>query len=178
MSLQNQKESRRQTNRSRNTELAGEKVNDKDGAPGSEETLTAEIASMHQLLKQMDAIQTTALAETKQSTSDIEGKLSVISEHLDNADARLSLPETVAEAAKADPLVPTSQMEQMRKWVDDLEASGRRNNQRFPGFPEGCEDGSAVDFLEKILPELLGIDFPRGLIIERAHRTLAPHQDG
>lgn len=51
MSLQNQKDSRRQTSRSRNTELAGEKVNDKDGTPGYEETLATEIASMHQLLK-------------------------------------------------------------------------------------------------------------------------------
>lgn len=47
MSLQNQKDSRRQTSRSRNTELAGEKVNDKDGAPGSEETLATEIATTY-----------------------------------------------------------------------------------------------------------------------------------
>lgn len=123
----------------------------------------------------MDANQTTALTEIKQLTSAIEGKLSMKLEHLDNAEARLSLLEAVAEVAKADPPVPTSQMEQMRKCFDDLEARGRRNNR---GFPEGCEDGSAVDFLGKILPELLGIDFPRGLIIERAHRTLALHQDG
>lgn len=126
----------------------------------------------------MDANQTTALTEIKQLTSAIEGKLSIKLEHLDNAEARLSLLEAVAEAAKADPPVPTSQMEQMRKCFDDLEARGRRNNLRFRGFPEGCEDGSAVDFLGKILPELLGIEFPRGLIIERAHRTLALHQDG
>lgn len=63
----------------------------------------------------------------------------------------------------------------MRKWVDDLEAEGRRNNLRFRGFPEGCENGNAADFLEKTLPERLEIDFPRGLVIER---TLAQRQDG
>ncbi len=48
----------------------------------------------------------------------------------------------------------------------------------FWGFRKGCEDGKAVDFLEKVLLELSGIDFPRGLIIERVHHTLASHQDG
>lgn len=61
------------------------------------------------------------------------------------------------------------------KWVNDLEAWGRRNNLRFCGFPKGCQNGNAADFLEKTLPERLEIDFPRGLVIER---TLAQRQDG
>ncbi len=75
------------------------KVNDKDGTAGSENALTAEVASMHHLL---DANQKTTLAKIKQSTPVVD------------AEARTP--------------VLMSQMEQMCKWVNNLEAQGRRNN--------------------------------------------------
>lgn len=58
----NPKEQRRQANGTKNKEHVSNRINDKDGTSGSEDTLAAEITSMHQLLKQMDANQTTALA--------------------------------------------------------------------------------------------------------------------
>lgn len=55
MSSQNPKELRRQVNRTKNTEHVSDRINDKDGTSGSEDTLAAEITSILQLLKQMDA---------------------------------------------------------------------------------------------------------------------------
>lgn len=178
MSLQPAKETRKASNKPRNldNERSGTSSG-KDGAPASE-SLATEVANMHQLLKQMDTSQKTTLAEIKQTTAAISEKLEVFSERLDNVESRLSALEDATETSRANPPAPMSELVQMQKWVDDLEARSRRNNLRIRGFPEGCEGDSAVNFLEKVLPEILDIDFPRGLIIERAHRTLAPHQKG
>ncbi|KAK7893158.1 hypothetical protein WMY93_022310 [Mugilogobius chulae] len=141
-------------------------------------SLATEMAQMHKLLKQMDSNQKKSLDEIKKSTTAIEKKLSAISDRMDSAEARIGALEDAAVAAKSDPPVTASQMDSIRKWIDDLEARGRRNNLRFSGFPEGCEEGNAVAFLEKLLPQLLDIQFPRGLIIERAHRTLTAQRNG
>lgn len=53
-----------------------------------------------------------------------------------------------------------------------------RKNLRVVGFPFGVEGANAVDFLEKWLPEILGLSSP--IEIERAHRTLqrCPSEQG
>lgn len=148
-----------------------------DGSTASDH-LASEMASMHALLRRMETDQKKSLADIQKSTAKIEEKLSTMSDRLDNAEARLSFLEDAAKEAKVDPPARTSELEQMRKWVDDLEAHGRRNNLRFQGFPEDSERGNAVKFLEDLLPQLLNIQFPRGLIIERAHRIPTRRQEG
>lgn len=155
----------------------GEKVHastDKHGAPATD-PLAVEVANMHRLLKQMDSTHKKALEEIQQTTAAINEKLDGYSERLDNVEARLSLLEDATEEIRANHPPPMSELVALQDLVDDLEARSRRNNLRIRGFPEKCEEGNAVSFLEEVLPEILGTDFPRGLVIERAHRTLAPH---
>ncbi|KAJ8416962.1 hypothetical protein AAFF_G00328400 [Aldrovandia affinis] len=55
--------------------------------------------------------------------------------------------------------------------MDDVENRNRRSNLRLVNLPERVEKGNAVAFLEKWLPDALGLEtFPAPLIIERAHR--------
>lgn len=177
MSIQPSKESRKHA-KSKGVDHTTEKSaasSGKDGNPGDTDSLAVEVANMHQLLKQMDTSQTAALAEIKQATEAISERLGVFSERLDSVEGRLSSLEDAADTARANPPAPMSELMQLKKLVEDLEARGRRNNLRIRGFPEGCEGDSIVGFLEQVLPEILDLDFPRGFIIERAHRTLAAH---
>lgn len=59
--------------------------------------------------------------------------------------------------------------------VESLENYSRRNNIRVLNVHEGCEGSDPVKFFANWLPTVLGQEhFPEPLIIERAHRTLAP----
>jgi len=54
----------------------------------------------------------------------------------------------------------------LRDKLDDYENRQRRKNLRIVGFPLGVEGANAVDFLEKWLPEILGL--PGSLGVPRA----------
>lgn len=57
--------------------------------------------------------------------------------------------------------------------LNDIESRARRNNIRIHGVPENAEQGSVIEFVEKMLRsefELGDVD----LQIQRAHRALAP----
>uniref|UniRef100_A0AAV2LS93 Uncharacterized protein n=1 Tax=Knipowitschia caucasica TaxID=637954 RepID=A0AAV2LS93_KNICA len=59
--------------------------------------------------------------------------------------------------------------------VESLENYSRRNNIRIVNLREGCEGSDPVSFFANWLPNILGRDyFAKPLVIERAHRTLAP----
>uniref|UniRef100_H3AD16 L1 transposable element RRM domain-containing protein n=1 Tax=Latimeria chalumnae TaxID=7897 RepID=H3AD16_LATCH len=56
--------------------------------------------------------------------------------------------------------------------LDDQENRARRNNLRILGFPEQIEKGKPIQFLQEVLPKLLGL--ADGMQLERAHRSLVP----
>lgn len=57
--------------------------------------------------------------------------------------------------------------------AEDTEGRARRNNLRFVGFPEGCEEGNVERFLTQWLKSWLQQDsMSCCFIIERAHRAL------
>lgn len=59
--------------------------------------------------------------------------------------------------------------------VDDLEGRSRRNNIKIIGIPELEEGGKPTEFVEALIPKLLGEDnFQSAVIVDRAHRTLRP----
>lgn len=58
----------------------------------------------------------------------------------------------------------------LRDKLDEYENRQRRKNLRIVGFPLGVEGDNAVGFLEKWLPEILGLT--DSVEIERAHHTL------
>lgn len=57
----------------------------------------------------------------------------------------------------------------------DLENRSRRQNLRLVGIEEGAEGGNIIRFLTEFFPDVLGAEnFHSPVIIDRAHRTLAP----
>lgn len=57
----------------------------------------------------------------------------------------------------------------------DLENRSRRQNLRLVGITEGAEGGNMTQFLADFFPTVLGADnFRSPVVIDRAHRTLAP----
>ena len=54
--------------------------------------------------------------------------------------------------------------------VDDLECRSRHNNVRLVGLPEKAEGQDAAAFLDRCLPEALGLEPWAAPIIEWAHR--------
>lgn len=65
---------------------------------------------------------------------------------------------------------------ELKEKLDDFENRQRRNNLRIMGFPMGVEGNDAVGFLEKWLPDILGLSDP--IEIERAHRSLPLRRPG
>lgn len=60
----------------------------------------------------------------------------------------------------------------------DHEGRSRRENLRIYNVPEGTEEPSMMDFVEKLLRDTLEIPASVRLEIERAHRALPPRPDG
>uniref|UniRef100_H3AK90 L1 transposable element RRM domain-containing protein n=1 Tax=Latimeria chalumnae TaxID=7897 RepID=H3AK90_LATCH len=58
--------------------------------------------------------------------------------------------------------------------LDDQENRARRNNLHILGFPEQMEKGKPIQFLQEVLPKLLGFADGTQLELEWAHRSLVP----
>lgn len=104
------------------------------------------------------------------TTSATDSKLAEITSRISQVESRLGFLEEANERQLANPPATVTEVEALRQKVDDIENRERRNNLRFIGFPEGCEDGDTISFLVKILPEILNLAFSGGLEIDRAHR--------
>ncbi|KAJ8349378.1 hypothetical protein SKAU_G00245080 [Synaphobranchus kaupii] len=131
------------------------------------ESMAEDIAGIRQLLIQMQADQENKLNKIKKTTSSIKGKLTDVLEHLDNVEKRLDFLEDSAKKAAAKPSATHSEVKRLCQKVDDQENRARRNNLRFTGFPNHCEGKDALSLLERTIPEMLGIDFPRDVICVR-----------
>ncbi len=63
----------------------------------------------------------------------------------------------------------------LKLMVDDLEGRSRRNNIKIFGIPEQEEGNKSTEFIEALVPQLLGKEnFQTPVIIDQAHRTLRP----
>lgn len=101
----------------------------------------------------------TTLIERKQE--DLEGGLNRLDSDMDNLSRRFAQTEQTVQ--------------DLRAKIDDMENRSRRCNLRLTGLPEGCEGGSPTKYVEKLLQDILGADnFPHGVELQRAHRSLAP----
>ena len=90
----------------------------------------------------------------------MEGGLNRIDSDVDNLSRRLAQAEHNIEDLKAK--------------MDDMENRSRRCNIRLTGLPEGSEGSSPTKYVEKLLQNILGADnFPNGVELQHAHRTLA-----
>ena len=132
--------------------------------------VAGDIANIFTVLKQISG-EMQSLGEIRRATSSMEEKLSTIVARLSDVEGRLGFLEDAETERKANQLATGSELEALRDRIDGMEDRSRCNNLRFVGFPEGCEAGDTIAFLEKSLPEILDITTPsRGWFVKRAHR--------
>lgn len=140
--------------------------------PSQADKMAKDISSIYALLRETSESQDTKLNAIQSATRAVEAKLSDIATRLSDVESRIDFLEDANKTLEENPPATKSEVELLRQKLDDLENRNRRNNLRFVGFPEGCEGQDAATFLSDAIPQLLNIDFPRGLDIDRAHRAL------
>lgn len=109
--------------------------------------------SIENTLSQMQA----SLTETNSRISDLEGARV---EHDSRISELEALCKDIVAANKA-----------LYVKLDDLEGRSRRQNIKIAGLQEKVENGRPTEFVEKLLPAVLGEqNFPSGVKVDRAHR--------
>uniref|UniRef100_A0A3P8PYG8 L1 transposable element RRM domain-containing protein n=1 Tax=Astatotilapia calliptera TaxID=8154 RepID=A0A3P8PYG8_ASTCA len=136
------------------------------------EQMAKDIASIYVLLKETSETQESKLNAIQTATRAVEAKLADMVTRISNAESRLDFLEDASRALKENPPATSDEVNALRQKLDDIENRGQRNNLRFAGFPEGCEGSDALAFVRNAIPQLLKVDFPGGLEIDRAHRSL------
>lgn len=164
-------------------DTASESIADRAGcsnpiATAANETgsVAADIAKIYGLLSEISSGHNNKLDEIHRTTTSMESKLTAITTRLSDVESRLDFLEDINKTLTADPPATRAELESLRERVDDLDSRSRRNNLVFVGFPESCEDSGALSFLAGVIPDIIELDFPKGLEIDRAHRALAPRR--
>ncbi|KAM4633846.1 regulator of G-protein signaling 22 [Polymixia lowei] len=134
------------------------------------ERFTEEFAKLTALILEKSQAHDNKLEEIRLTTNATDAKLVEFANRISQVEDCVGLLEDINEQQKKNPPVTASEVEDLRQKLDDMENRGRRNNLRFIGVPEGSEKNDTLTFMDKIIPEILNIDFPGGLEIERAHR--------
>ncbi len=114
------------------------------------------------LYKKIDGVQTT-ITEVRKEIQECTGCIAQaeqrISDAEDNINGLISRVSTLENTVSA-----------LSSKVEDLECRSQWNNVRLVGLPEKAEGQDTVAFLEKWIPEALGMESWENLVIERAHR--------
>lgn len=134
--------------------ISGEKTN--------EDIMKAIISLKNGLYKKIDVVQLT-VTEVKRQVQECTGRISHAEQRI--SDAEDSVNELLTKVGTLENTVKT-----LSDKVEDLECRSRRNNVRLVGLPEKAEGQDAAAFLERWLPEALGLDPREAPVIERAHR--------
>ncbi|KAM9336985.1 uncharacterized protein ABDE67_020023 [Symphorus nematophorus] len=108
------------------------------------------------------------LQDVQRSQKELLEKVESVEEQVLDQENRLSgLEKAVSDLKKENSALKLK--------VDDLEGRSRRNNIKIIGIPEQEEGGKPTEFVEALIPKLLGEDnFQSSVVIDRAHRTLRP----
>ena len=136
-------------------------------------SLSADIAKIYALLKETSGKQEEKLSIIERTTTAVESKIAELTTRINDVEGRLDFLEDANKSLVNNPPATKTEVEQLRRKIDDLENRSRRNNLRFVGFPEGSEGRDILHFLRQTIPQLLHLDFPGGVEIDRAHRTAA-----
>ena len=140
--------------------------------------MASDIAKIYQLLQKMSDQQDSKLNDIKRVTDSMDAKLTDLTGRLDSIEGRLGFLEDAEEARKADPPASCSELEALRSKVDEIENRERRCNLRCFGFLETYGKDDMVSFITATLPQMLDLDFPGGLQVERCHRVGKTRPDG
>lgn len=120
------------------------------------------------LYKKIDGVQT-SITEVRKEIQECTGRLV-------HAEQRISDAEDNVNGLISKVSILENTVKTLSNKVEDLECRSRRNNVRLVGLPEKAEGLDTATFLEKWIPEALGMESREPLVIERAHRigTHAP----
>ncbi|KAK7922645.1 hypothetical protein WMY93_009547 [Mugilogobius chulae] len=112
---------------------------------------------------------TPKLDQIQFTVNDIRDELRQCNERISQAESRISTVED--EMSVLQKKVRSLELDKgsLENAITDLEARLRRSNLRLVGLPEGREGSDACSFLEKWIPETLGM--ARQITLERAHRV-------
>lgn len=161
---------------------AGNAAPNSSGSLADEPTSNAAILELLQKLSEDQAKHFTdirkELSETRRAVTAVEEKLADVLTRIYSAEARLDMLEDAEKQRSNCPLAPASEIARLNDKLAEYEDRDRRLNLRIYGFPERSEGKDAISFLKTTLPEILRADFPGGLDLERAHRSLAPIRTG
>lgn len=120
----------------------------------------ADIASLKTEFGVELASMNTAHSETATTVREMEGALN-------RRDSSITaLDDTITELRQT--------MEKVKDRSDDLENRSRCQNLRIIGIPEGSENGKPPAFMASFFAEILGDNIADPLVLDRAHRSLAP----
>lgn len=101
----------------------------------------------------------------------IQSDLRAVAVRVTEAEDRISTNQDDVASLKTQTSTMKATIEELVSKVDDLENRARRSNLRLVGLPEKVEGSDMCAFLERWIPEVLGgHNFPRPVLIERAHR--------
>uniref|UniRef100_A0A3B3DZ89 L1 transposable element RRM domain-containing protein n=1 Tax=Oryzias melastigma TaxID=30732 RepID=A0A3B3DZ89_ORYME len=112
------------------------------------------------------------IGELQSTLITMNGSISVLSEQVSMMEQRIS--ENQDNLTNIETRVTFLEKENsyLRDKVDDLENRSRSSNLRFLRIPERAEGRDMVEFIQRLIPRLLGADnFPVPPVIERAHRS-------
>ncbi|KAJ1175414.1 hypothetical protein NDU88_000702 [Pleurodeles waltl] len=129
-----------------------------------------EISAVGRRLEGMDSRMISLTEETKSMRLDIAGFQTRVAT-LEQQVTAVEMQATLTEDRDQELLY-------LRSKVIDLEDRSRRDNVRFPGFPEEIEGVDAQSFLKNILPQLTGLAFDTPLEFHRAHRLGPKRREG
>ncbi len=136
------------------TSDSGEKTN--------KDIMKAIISLKSGLYKKIDIVQLT-ITDVKKQVQECTG-------HIAHAEQRISDAEDNVNELLTEDRTLENTVKTLTDKVDDLECRSRRNNVRLVGLPEKAEGQDTAVFLEKWLPEALGLELREAPVIERVHR--------
>ncbi|KAK1896881.1 LINE-1 retrotransposable element ORF1 protein [Dissostichus eleginoides] len=134
-----------------------------------------------ELLQKLSEDQTkhfTDLRKERRAVVAVEEKLADVLTRITSAEAQLDMLEDTEDQRRNSPPALASEVETLNAKLVEYEDRDRRVNLRIYGLPEHSEEKDALSFLKTALPDILQTDFPGGLDLERAHRSLVPIRTG
>ena len=130
------------------------------------------ILSMKEEFSTMREDFTTKFQGLMGAIGDVKNDIKTLSSRIGDAEERISSTEDELACLTTQASAMKTTTDELARKVDDLENRSRRSNLRLVGLPEFKEQHDMCEYLEKWIPNTLGHDnFPRPLIIERAHRV-------
>lgn len=111
--------------------------------------------------------------DTKEQLNDIKSEITNANQKIAEAEMRIETVEDRVQNVEQVLSKVIKVIQQQENKLLDHEGRSRRENLRIYNVPEGAEGSSMIEFVEKLLRDLLEIPPTTELDIERAHRALA-----